>query len=231
MSKRATPWKDGKVISIETRKGVFILAQMLKSPFLRFYNTFSEDEEWGRVDVKLFDTLFTKSVVGTFLKHSNIVVVKDALPDLERKESDVWINGFTGSRKVKVWENTSDEMELYILGSEPGGSLVKKDLWWTPTPNQPTRAHPSGVIDSVIIEDIPLNSDHIIDRHELTSLGIFPLTNERLYQCYKAGKNVDPAKDLKFNREISRDYKVAIELMSGGGDKENREKVLDAHFR
>jgi len=52
-----------------------------------------------------------------------------------------------------------------------------------------------------------------------------------LYQCYKAGKNVDPAKDLKFNREIPRDYKVAIELMSGGGDKENREKVLDAHFR
>ena len=231
MSKRATPWKEGKVISIETRRGVYILAQMLKSPFLRFYNTFREDEEWGRVDVKLFDALFTKSVVGTFLKHSNIVVVKDALPDLERKESDVWINGFTGSRKVKVWENTADEMELYILGGEPGGSLVKKDLWWTPTPNQPTRAHPSGVIDSVIIEDIPLNSDHIIDSHELTSLGIFPLTNERLYQCYKAGKNVDPAKDLKFNREIPRDYKVAIELMSGGGDKENREKVLDAHFR
>ncbi len=28
MSKRATPWKEGKIISIETRKGVFVLAQL-----------------------------------------------------------------------------------------------------------------------------------------------------------------------------------------------------------
>ena len=229
MAKRATPWKEGKIISIETRKGVFVLAQMLTRPFLRFYDAFREDENWGKVDVSIFDTLFTKSVVSNFLKHSNITVVKEAIPDLERKDSDVWINGFTGSRKVKVWENTEDEQELYILGGKPGGSLVKKDLWWTPTPSQPTRPHPSGVIDAVIIEDIPLSSD-IIDNHELTCLGIFPLTNERLYQCYKAGRNVDPTKDLKFNREIPKEYKLAIEIMSGGGDKENRVKILDTYF-
>jgi len=50
MSNRATPWKEGKIISIETRKGIFVLAQMLKSPYLRFYNVFKEDEEWGGVD-------------------------------------------------------------------------------------------------------------------------------------------------------------------------------------
>ncbi len=62
-------------------------------------------------------------------------------------------------------------------------------------------------------------------------LAVFPLTNERLYLCYKAGKNVDPTKDLKFNREIPKEYKIAIEIMSGGGDKENKEKILDTYFR
>lgn len=231
MNKRAVPWKEGKVISIETRKGVFVLAQMLKSPFLRFYNSFREDENWGKVDTNNIETLFTKSIVGTFLKHSNINVIKGAVPDLERKDSDVWINGFTGNRKVKVWGNTENEKEFYILGAEPGGSLVKKDLWWSPTPEQPTRLHPSGVFDSIIIENISLNADDVIDEHETTSLGIFPLTNERLYQCYKAGKNVDPSKDLMFNREIPKEYKIAIEIMSGGGNEENKEKILDTYFR
>lgn len=47
MAKRATPWKEGKIIGIETRKGVFGLAQMLKKPFLRFYNVSIEEEDWG----------------------------------------------------------------------------------------------------------------------------------------------------------------------------------------
>ena len=231
MAKRAPPWKEGKIISIETRKGVFVLAQMLTRPFLRFYNSFREDEDWGKVDVCVFETLFTKSVVGTFLKHSNVSVIKNAIPNLERIDSDVWINGFSGSRKVTVWKDTEYEKELHILGGEPGGSLVKKDLWWTPTPEQPVRPHFSGVIDSVMIEDIPLNADEIIERHELTNLGIFPLTNERLFQCFKAGKNVDPTKDLMFNREIPIDFMIAIEIMSGGGSQENRENILDTYFR
>jgi len=226
MAKRATPWKEGKIISIETRKGVFVLAQMLKSPFLRFYNAFREDENWGEVDVGIFETLFTKAVTGVFLKHSNTSVIKTAIPDLDREDSDIWIKGHSGNRKVKTWIGKEYEKEFYILGSKAGGSLVEMDLNKGGIYN-----HPSGLFDKVIVEDIPLNADDIIDNHETMGLAVFPLTNERLYLCYKAGKNVDPTKDLKFNREIPKDYKIAIEIMSGGGGKENKEKILDTYFR
>ncbi|OEK08210.1 hypothetical protein A8C32_01730 [Flavivirga aquatica] len=227
MAKRATPWKEGKVISIETRKGVFVIAQMLKRPYLRFYNAFREDENWGKVDVSIFDTLFTKGITTkSFLKHSNVSVVKDAIPDTDREDSKTWIKGYSGNRKVKVWEGTEDEEEFYILGSEVGGSLVDRDIY-----KSGGYDHSSGLFDKIIIEDIPLNADDIIDNHETMGLGVFPLTNERLYQCYKAGKNVDPTKDLKFNREIPKDYKIAIEIMSGGGGKENKERILDTYFR
>lgn len=231
MAKRATPWKEGKIISIETRKGVFVLAQMLKNPFLRFYNAFREDDDWGKVDVSIFDTLFTNGVTKQFLKFSNILVVKGAIPDTIREDSKIWINGKKGSRTVEVWKNTKDEKKFIILGSEVGGDLVEKDLWWSPTSNQPTRPHPSGVIDAMLLEDIPLNNDDVIGKYELTSLGVYPALNERLYLCHKMSKNIDPAKDLKFDRELSPDYKVFIEIMAIGEDEKEQERILNTYFR
>ncbi|AXT53790.1 hypothetical protein D1818_24310 [Aquimarina sp. BL5] len=226
MVKRTTPWKEGKVISVETRKGIFVLAQMLKSPYLRFYNAFREDDNWGKVDVSIFDTLFVNGVTRAFLKASNITTVKEAIADKKREDSKVWIKGSSGNRKVKAWEGSEDEKEFYILGSEPGRSLVERDIYKTGK-----YEHPSGLFDKIIIENIPLNANDIIDNHETMGLAVFPLTNERLYLCYKVGKNVDPTKDLKFNRELPKDYKIAVEIMSGGGGKENKEKILDEYFR
>lgn len=231
MAKRATPWKEGKVISIETRKGIFVLAQMLKKPFLRFYNTFREDENWGKIDLHLFDTLFSKAIItGSFLRHSEVKVLKDALPDTTREESDTWIQQNSGSRTVNVWRGTDQEKEFIILGSEAGGSLVKKDLWWQPTPVQPVRPHISGVIDAVVLDKIPLDADDLIDGHELTNLSLYPSLNERLYLCYKLNRNVDPYRDLVFDRHIPKEYQVAIEIMAAGANKEEKERILHTYF-
>jgi hypothetical protein len=227
MANRTTPWKEGKIMSIETRKGVFVLAQMLKSPYLRFYNAFREDESWGKVDANNLETLFVKGITAkSFLKNSNVTVLKDAVPDVGRKDSDIWISGFPGHRKTKIWVNTADEKEFFILGSEAGGRLVRRDIY-----KEGKYDHPSGIFDEILIDNIPFDDDETIDNHETMSLGVFPLTNERLYQCYKAGKNVDPSKDLMFNRDIPKEYKIAVEIMSGGGGKENKEKILDTYFR
>lgn len=223
MTQKKTPWKEGKVISIETRKGIFVLAQMLKSPYLRFYKIFREDEDWGEVDTSDFDTLFLTGVTKAFLKSSNVVAIKNAKADNNRENTKVWIKGKSGNRKIKVWEGTEKEKEFYILGSEAGGSLVERDIY-----KIGNYEDPSGLFDKVIIEDIPLNADDIIDNHETMGLAVFPLTNERLYLCYKADKNVDPYKDLIFNRKLPNDYEIAVEIMSGGNSKE---KILETYFR
>lgn len=231
MSKRVTPWKEGKIVSIETRKGIFILAQMLKNPFLRFYKVFREDENWEKADTGIFDTLSVTGVTGQFLKSSNITEIKEAIPDTAREDPDTWINQNKGTRTIRAWKNTEKEKEFIILGKAAGGSLVKKNLWWSPTPGNTARPHPSGVIDSVVLEDIPLNANDIIDAYDLTNLAVYPSLNERLYLCYKLGKNVDPYKDLVFNREIPDEYSVAIDILSAGGNTEKKENILNTYFR
>ena len=229
--KKAISWKLNRVVSIETRRGVFVLAQMLKEPFLRFYKAFREDENWGKVDAGSFETLAVNAVTRQFLKFSKITIAKEATPDTTRSDSKLWINLKNGSRKVKVWEGTENESAFVVLGAAPGGSLVEKDLWWSPTPSNPTRPHPSGVVDAVLREDIELDDDVLIDQYELTSLAVYPAMNERLYLCSKAGKNVDPAKEIGFGRKLPLSYKVYVEILVAGSNRVEANRILDTYFR
>ncbi len=99
-------------------------------------------------------------------------------------------------RRVLLWEGIEDEKEIIILG-EGGGSLIEGDI------NGP-----------VIMESIPFSDNEIIDKYELTDVRIYAEFNERLYLCYKFGKNVDPMKDLVFNRPIPIEYKEYMDIIS-----------------
>ena len=230
MIKRNISWKEHKVISIQTRKGIFVIAQMLKDPFIRFYKLFRTDENWDKIDLYNCETLFTVAVTRQFLKSSHITYQKNAIADKEREDSKIWIHQKYGTRKVKVWEGTENEEECLILGNEPGGALVEKYIWWSPTPGNAVRKHPSGVFDALLMENIPLNADEIIDKYELTNLGIYPGLNERLYLCYFLNRIVDPYKDLVFRREIPLDYKVAIDIIALGGNSDVQERILNNYF-
>lgn len=210
-------WKTGKIVSIETRKGTFVLAQMLKEPFLRFYNQFGEQcDSWSINDVNEIETLFTTAITRQFLRKSNILEMKKIKSDTEREDSDIWINHFAlGSRNIIVWKGTEEEKTILLLGTKSGGSLVKKNLWWKPTEDQRVRPHISGVIDEVLVKEIPLNDAETIDKYELTNIRIYGELNERLYLCYKMKKNIDPLKDLIFNRPIPPEYKTYVDIISG----------------
>ena len=56
-------------------------------------------------------------------------------------------------------------------------------------------------------------------KYELTNVRIYAEFNERLYLCYKFGKNVDPMKDLVFNRPIPIEYKEYIDITEKGCSK------------
>lgn len=225
MAKRAVPWKEGKILNIETRKGIFVVAQMLKRPYIRFYNAFRKDENWGELNVEIFDTLFVKAVTKQFLQLSHITILKNANPDYNREDSKIWIKKKNGNRKVSVWEGTENQKEFIVLGDIPGGSLVEIDI-----KKSGVRAHPSGVIDAMIMEDIPLTASDTIDNHELTGLAVYPSMNERLYLCYKLNKNVDPEKDIIFDKQLSLEYKVFVDILSTI-EKEKKEKIIDNYFK
>lgn len=196
-------WRANRVISIETRKkdenrkeNVYVLAQMINRAQLLVFNLFSTDNRWENIDLENAPILFCIYVTKQFIRNSN-VYVQDIKPLKNYEPSKYQIatlNPFI-DRKVRLWEGTEDEREIMILG-EGGGQLIEGDI--------------DGPI---IIPFIPFDDDETIDKYELTDVRIYAEFNERLYLCYKFGRNVDPMKDLVFNRPIPLEYKEYIDII------------------
>ncbi|WP_158848303.1 hypothetical protein [Algibacter sp. L1A34] len=202
-------WKENKVLSIETRKGIFVLAQMIKSPFLIFFNSFSEDNKFKESNLENTPILFLHAVTRQFLKKANIETLKiDPLENYEQPK--LWIKENSGSRKVTVWAGTENEKNFISFG-ENGGKLIEKDILKDGKYN-----HPSGIYDKSIKELMPKNVDiSEISNYELTSIEIYPNLNERLYLCHLKGENIDPAKNILFNIGMPLEYKKYVDIVSG----------------
>jgi len=190
-------WKEGNIVSIETRNSVFVLAQMLNSPYLMFYNLFSTDNVWSDTDLAKTPTLFCKAVTGQFLKQSNITRQPKIKPNNHLTLPKYWIKIFAeGGREVLLWASTPEERRLPILGDEPGGGqLVERDI-----------SVKGYTEDIVIMPSIPLDDDDTINAYETKSIRVYPELNERLYLSYKYKTNVDPSKLLSFNKDLPKEY-------------------------
>ncbi len=196
-------WKANRVISIETKRkdenrkeNVYVLAQMINRAQLLVFNLFSTDNKWENMDLNKAPILFCTYITRQFITNSNVYIqeiepLKGYVPPKYRIDS---IGACV--RRVLLWEGTVDEKEIIILG-EGGGRLIEGDI------NGP-----------VIMESIPFSDNEMIDMYELTNVRIYAEFNERLYLCYKFGKNVDPLKDLVFNRPIPLEYKEYIDIIS-----------------
>ena len=162
-------WKENRVISIETRKGLYVVAQMLKSPYIRFYHYFSTEPAPDGIDTTQLKLLFTAPVTRQFLRFSYIIPLKNARANLQNIDSDTWINLYPCNRKVQAYQGSAKEISCIIGGENfdgrHGGMLVKKDIEWSPTTSHPVRQHKSGLFDAVILDEIPLNADEIIDNY------------------------------------------------------------------
>lgn len=211
-------WKENKVISIETRKGIFVLAQLSQSPFIIFYNCFHTTNQFSnKIDLTLTPILYCKSVTRHFLIRSNITTQKDITPKPVETLGVHWINRFDGSRNVTLWKGTANEKTFITIGD--GGALVLKDVF---NHKRGPYAHPSGVYDKVIVPKIPSHDMSTIDEHETTSLHTFPEANERLFLCYKFGKNISPEKYILFDIPMPLEYKSYIDCITAYDDDEKK---------
>lgn len=195
-------WKTGRVISIETRcrdenraENVYVLAQMLDEARLLVFNLFNTDNQWENVDLSKAPILFCAYVTRQFIANSNVYVQKIApLKDYQPPEYHIQMDA-VGVRKISLWKGTPHEREVLMMGSG-GGWLVK------------------GTVQKETVSGIAFTDDETIDRYELTNVRIYAEFNERLYLCYKMGKNVDPMKDLVFNRPIPLEYEEYMKIIS-----------------
>ena len=63
-------WKENRVLSIETRKGVYVVGQMLKQPYIRFYNMFTTESSANNGNTIKLTVLFTAAITRQFLRYS-----------------------------------------------------------------------------------------------------------------------------------------------------------------
>lgn len=194
-------WKENQILSIETRDNIYVISQMLKEPYLIFFNLFRENNDWELLNLNQIPTLFCTAVTRQFLKQSKISTLNVQHLTIESFPVH-WIKINPDSRQITVWEGTPDEKTFFILG-DGGGSLVEKDI-----------TQSGFQEEKIIIPSISFSDDEIINNCELTTIGIYPELNERLFLCYQFGYNVNPYKELIFNKNIPIEYKKYIEIIS-----------------
>ena len=209
-------WRANQVISIETKckdesrkENIYVLAQMINKAQLLVFNLFNKDNNWEGIDLNKAPILFCTYVTRQFIANSNISKQKIA-PLKDYQPPRRLINALSlGVRYVDLWKGTPDERRIMVLG-EGGGRLIEGDI--------------GDCIE--IIHRIPFTDDETIDKYELTHVRIYPEFNERLYLCYKMGKNVDPMKDLIFNRPIPLEYKDYIDIISPKKSQEGGHDII-----
>lgn len=208
-------WREKKIISIETRKGVFVLAQMLKSPYLMFFDIFREVCEWDDVKPAELSSFFCCAVTRQFISSSNVKQQKlnpVEFDELPRR----WIQTDSKSGFVLAWEGTKHEKKIYVIGVR-GGALIDRDI------------RKGGSQDKTVIQQrIEFEDNETIDNHELTGIEVFPLLNERLYLCYLLRQVVDPYKELIFKRPLPLEYERYFDLMLP--KKERKHPILPAEY-
>lgn len=193
-------WKEGAVCSIETRAGLHVLAQMLNSPYMMFFNKFQSSDQWDDVTLHESDALFCVGVVRQFTSQS-IIKKQKIDPVVFQLLPTHWIASHNDFFTTALWAGTPNERTTSFFG--PGGQLVFKDITAV------------GMInDKVVMPEISYDDDGTIDGHELTNLRMFPELNERLYLCHLLQRKIDPLKEMVFKREMPIECCRYVDLMN-----------------
>lgn len=194
------PWKEGKVISIETRPGVFALGQMLVEPYMAFFDVFGESADWPDTNLEEVKILHVAGVVRQFLTASNSKYQKHITP-VEVDYPKRWIATDAEPVFRTVWTGSSHQMTVGYTGTK--ASLIERDI-------AATSFDDSIESERTIKGKISPDDMSTIERYEIDNLVAHPYQNERLYLCHLLGKNVDVEKYLVFRKELPIEFETYL---------------------
>jgi hypothetical protein len=188
-------WQNNCLVSFETWEGHFVIGQLLKSPYIAFFDAFRAENNWSDIQIDDLKLLFCVGVTSQFLKHSNIQKQKSLKPHSTLKIPENWIDLGSSIDPFTVFQGTPSEKTILWFGKR-GGSLIKRDTSLGGSQNR-----------MVVSESVDFSDRNTIGRYEITNLEVYPLLNIRLDLCRKLGRNVNPMKELSFRYEIPVEYK------------------------
>lgn len=189
-------WRTDKVISLRLRNGQFTLLQLLDGKW-RFaaFDIFRDRDEWDDVDLSNERTLFTNIAVRQFFVSSDLVQQKKVKAASGVQYEEDRISGGDKTTEYRLWEGTPNEFEITLIGGGPNElrKIVDYQEYYTPIAN-------SEYEDYLHIE--------------MKGVQNYPYLNERLMLCSELGRNADPEKELKFERELPVEYRPYFEMLA-----------------
>ncbi|MDO5976588.1 hypothetical protein [Flavivirga jejuensis] len=194
-------WKENQIVSIQLKDGNHALFQMLSiKGWIAVFNAFDFNDKWEGINLTEDSILFKNFIISkTIFPKSKTVIHKNIEPVKNIVIPEIKINTGTESRKIKVWENTPKEDELIIIGG--GNNLLKIE-----NPND--KFNPE-------YRPIEIKDYDEVKQYELENLRIYPEFNERLWLCSRLKMNIDPLKELAFNRKLDPLCEDYIKIIGG----------------
>ena len=192
---------------LRLRNGVYVLAQMVRDPYLVFFNHFNEENTWKGVTLKEEGILFCKAVTRQFLRYSPVAIVKEVNPLLDYELPNEWIYSHIGGQPITV---SLKGRERQVAGFGRRCSLVLADK----DSGQPEDNPLMGLFQAYIIPDIKEQDWERVGQAEHMSIEVFPTLNERLYLCYLYGKNINPEQDISLGKPLLDDYETYVDILT-----------------
>jgi hypothetical protein len=120
-------FREAHVVSVETRRGLYVLGQMSRAPFILFFAIFRDSDEWDDVKPEELPILCCIPVTRQFLQSTRITKHRSVPPRAIQSLPRRWIHPRNHeSRTVRLWPGTPHSVEMITIGE--GGSLVEKDI-------------------------------------------------------------------------------------------------------
>lgn len=193
--------RENDVMAIETRRGLYIIAQALKNRTMVFFNIFTTLPHELVCNLEEAKVLCCITPVKYFFDHSEIIKLK-IQPATNvasyRTQDHLAFEPMAGFEKVTIYGGTKDELTILTTMGE-----LRLVNWRVET-----------------LKHLDKSKDRaIIDTHQLETMGTWGELNERLYLSYRYDKYVEPTLDLQFGY-IPIEYKTYFQIISNQIDEE-----------
>ncbi len=202
-------WKQNRIISVKLRNGIYALGQMIEKSKLIFFNHFSENNQWDNIILSNKNVLFSCTPLKTFLKHTEIEVIKNIEPLLNYQlpKLALWSSDLGFNKKMVTIGDYQKEVFVYGNGNY---SVVNIDF------SSSEKRHSSGLFTEIIRDNVDVSYYEDIKHLDfVTTLDGYPNLNERLYLCWLLGKNVNPKLDVDLGIPLKEYHRTYVDIISG----------------
>ncbi|WP_419181929.1 DUF5713 family protein [Paenibacillus alvei] len=173
-------WKKNDIHSIQLKENVYIIAQLLESPYVAFFNITSERNHFDEkpLDLNTFKPFGVCMVLKGFFKQCSVGKLKNVQPNLNIPIPEIFISSDRGQ-----WGNRSEFSDIELIYN-----LVRID---------PTVGDKGLMGNEIIQYNIDRNDPNMLNNYEIVGYNTGYEFVRRLILSIENGRWIDPLKEQR----------------------------------